>query len=561
MNSFCEECGNKLGSDERFCQECGTPIEVDAANLDESKTTGNPVFDFFVRPSSDLAKLVQDYACGIWLTNFAQLERTLGQAETERLKGVVAQYIEQLKHVGVYYLVLDVSANSIKKPSFTDWKAHISLLTKAIKLVKRKLKSDVHFALLFGGNEIIPMPRLPNPYYNPDDLPEDRFSDEDVDTDMPYSALSVDCPQRKKAAREVKLPVGRIPTGSETSVNDIVNLFNNTLEAFSELPTHRTFALSAYDWRGPSGYVNGHIGKDELKLSPALTLDTIHEHYPNDIGVHYFNLHGSDSHPYWIGDDGRRNGDPVFGPEIISQATTNNIIGVEACYGAYFIGLPTEKSMVLTALASKTVSFVGSSRIAIGPTGPNPYVNLADIAIMSFLSYVLEGYPAGEAMRLARESAFEMSMQNGSDFKTALLTMVEFNLFGDPVFSIFSQSDKGFSKRKLKLKKAFDADLIEEISESEISESDRKPKDPLSPLSAVQRAVDQAQQRITERINQEIWNTYPAFKGIKPVAVHYKHDGRSYYNLRYNNKQASFGNYLFVNHDAQGKIIATFASK
>ena len=577
MNSFCEECGHPLASGDRFCQECGTPAAVDdpAGKVDGAK--GDITFDFFSGRIKVGPDQVQGHAAGIIFTNFDNWDKKLGTAETARLKQAIGHYTEQLREAGIFYLVLDAADNDIKKLKTDDWKKHVQLLTKAIKRVKRKLKQDTAFTMLFGGHEIIPMPRLENPLYD-GSLPfEDRFSDRDLDSDMPYSSLSVYPPEKKESARTPIHAVGRIPSGSNTTVDDLVILLNNTLESFRHFSTANRFSMSAYHWRGPSGVVNSGIEGRELKLSPDVTLANIAEHYHSSVNVHYFNLHGSDEIPFWIGDDGLDNpyGNDysAFSPDLIMQCTQNNILGVEACYGACFIGLKKEDSMLLSALASKTVSFAGSSRIAMGPAGPEPHIGLADIAILFYLKAMLHGYPAGEAMRLAREQSFKISAENGSDFKTCLLTMLQFNLFGDPAFVITVQKQKAPFKAISEKKTGLDADEVEEITEEHLADSDRieaDPKsgpqagfssDPLSPLSAVRRAVDETQQRIIQRINEDVWSKYPAFKGITPTPVQYGFEGKNYYRLNYVNNKAKYGRYLMVNHDLQGKILFSCTSK
>lgn len=446
MNNFCEECGHPLAMGDRFCQECGTPVAVEEPAGKADDTKGNLVFDFFTGRTKARPDQAAGHATGIIFTNFENWNNKLGTAETARLRQAIGQYAEQLRQAGIFYLLLDAADNDIKKLKTDDWKKHIQLLTKAIKRVKRKLKQDTAFTMLFGGHEIIPMPRLVNPLYDGTAPVEERFGDRDLDSDMPYSSLSVYPPDKKESARTPVLAVGRIPTGSNTTVDDIISLLNNTLESFSNFPTDHTFSMAAYHWRGPSGVVNSEIRGSELKLSPDVTLANIVEHYHSNVNVHYFNLHGSDEMPYWVGDDGLENpygkDYSAFCPELIVQCTQNNIIGVEACYGACFIGLKKADSMLLSALAAKTVSFAGSSRIALGPAGPEPHIGLADIAILYYLKALLHAYPAGEAMRLARENAFKLSAENGSDFKTCLLTMLQFNLFGDPAFVIAGQDRK-----------------------------------------------------------------------------------------------------------------------
>ncbi len=566
MNKFCEECGHELIAGQKFCEECGTAIESDEQIL-KSAITGKPAFDFFTNKTKLKPVDVEGFACGILFTNFIRWKQKLGAEEADRLREVIEQYTEALRNFGIYYFILDVADNCIKNMETNSWRMHVQLLIRAIKRIKSKLKQDVHFALLFGGHDFIPMANLENPMAETWRSRGQTRYDKDLDTDMPYSSLSVYLPEKIEAARFPKLPVGRIPTGEDTTVDDLINLLSNTLESFTGFSMDNIFSLSAYDWRGPSGVVKTEIGGMDLKLSPEITLESIKEHYHDHVNVHYFNLHGGgdEDQIYWVGDDGE--GNPygrdysAFSPELIAKCTQNNILGVEACYGAKLIGYEKKKSILLTALAAKTVSFVGSSRTSLGPAGPNPVVGLADIMILRYLKEMLDNIPAGEAMRRARVDAFVTSMKMGSDYASALLTLLEFNLFGDPALFLPISHQKSATKAMYKQKAAFDADKVEEIQDEELTQADIASGDPLSPLSAVRQAVDQAQQRIIQRINDQVWDSYPAFKGIEPNPVYYAFEGKNYYRLDYINKNLEYGQYLIVNHDKQGKILFTATSK
>lgn len=566
MNNFCEECGHALSAGLKFCEECGTPITSDTIDHKSSAATCKPAFDFFTNQAKLKPSDVEEFTCGIIFTNFKKWEKRLGPDEAGRLREAIGQYTEALQQIGIYYFILDVADNCIKKMDTDSWKKHVQLLIRATKRIKSKLKQDPHFVLLFGGHDCIPMSRLVNPFYVSQLAEGKQLDDKDLDTDMPYSTLSVHFPDKNDAARDPKLAVGRIPAGIDTSVDDLICLLNNTLESFSGFSTDSKFSLSAYDWRGPSGVINSEIGGNELKLSPEINLNNIMHHYHDGVNVHYFNLHGGGGvFRYWIGDDGIGNPDErdylAFSPEWAAQCTQNNIIGVEACYGAKFIGLSKNDSILLSALAAKTVSFVGSSRISLGPTGDKPFICWADIMILSYLKAMLNEYPAGEAMRLARIHAFEASMERGADFATCLLTMLEFNLFGDPALFLSAPQLKSSAKKIAKPKSTYHADEIEEIQDEELTKPDTAATDPLSPLSAVRQAVDHAQQRIIQRINDQVWDSYPAFKGIAPNPVYYTFEGKNQYRLDYVNKDLEYGQYLIVNHDSKGEILCTAVSK
>lgn len=549
MNNFCEECGNKLSPSDKFCQECGAPTasHIEEPIQGDSSQSSKLTYCFFQDKKADLTSDKPSCKYGIVLTNFKQLKKKFGEIELERLQQNLSDYLEEHKKNGLYYLVLDASDNCLKTPNEKNWKQHIDLLQKAIKRVKSKLNGNIFFILIFGGDEIIPMPVFSNP--NP------NGNDKDVDSDLPYSTLSVKDPTSRESARTPLVAVGRIPTGVNSTANDLSNLLVNTLAGMRNFSTEKTFGLSTYCWQQVSAYVNNNVCKANLFISPALTVDNISKHYSEDTGVHYFNLHGSDRAPEWYG---QKDSDyPVaFTPFAITTSRKHNIIGVEACYGARFINLKKEQSILLSALATNTVSFVGSSRVAWGPS--TPPMNLADIVIHDYLALLQKGVSAGEAFLKARIHAFNNSCN--SDPATSLLSMMEFNLFGDPAFAINSQKltdAKGFFDQK----GGVDGDSIEEIPEDELELTKADEASEPSIYSIVTQAVDAVQKQITDLINKQVWERYPEYKGVSPKFTRYSVQGKNFNKLTYQIPLEKFDKFLQVNTNEMGEIVNEFSSK
>jgi DNA-directed RNA polymerase subunit M/transcription elongation factor TFIIS len=571
MNKFCEECGNKLIAGDKFCDQCGTAVPVaeetiqeenaleqipEAPNLVENeneKESDNITFDFFTNKKCSIS-LEKDTYYGIWLTNFKKLSEKFGRAETEKLKEVIGGYTDYYKKIGLNYLVLDTSDNMLKTVNGKNWKYHVNLLRKAVKRIKSKLNVDTRFVMIFGGHEIIPMPLFVNP--------NTTTSDKDVDTDLPYSSLSIKDPLESQEAREPMLPVGRIPTGTNTTINDLLNLLRNTQEAISKFTNERTFGLSANCWQEVSGLINSRVCKEQLFISPGLTVQNLGQYYNGQYDIHYFNLHGSNRSAEWSGQKGQEY-PTAFSPVAIAQNQKLNIVGVEACYGARFIGLSKQESILLSAMSAKTVSFVGSSRIAWGP--PAPPMSLADVVIHDFLAMIQQGYTAGEAFMRARVNGYLNSVER--DPLTSLLTVMEFNLFGDPLFFFAGaqkQASKSFDESAKNVKfdtQGADGNLYEELSEEAMEKSSIPAPEEDSIYSRVTQAVDEAQRRITAMINKNVWERYPEFKNIEPVFKKYAFEGKTFNKLTYGKSLDKFDKYLMVNTDEQGEITSEFDSK
>lgn len=564
MNKFCEECGNKLTPGDKFCDQCGTTVPQEESSsqeqtqaqqplIENDKQSQNLTFNFYKEKRVD-ATAEKDWYYGILLTNFKKLSEKFGRAETEKLKEVLEGYTDFYKSMGLQYLVLDTSDNVLKTINGKNWKHHVNLLRKAVKRLKSKLKVDTRFVMIFGGDEIIPMPVFPNP--------NTTTSDKDVDSDLPYSTLSIKDPQESEEARTPILPVGRIPTGTNTNINDVFNLLRNTQEAILHFTNEKSFGLSANCWQEVSGLINSRVCKDTLYISPGVILQNLNQYYDTQCNVHYFNLHGSDQAAEWFGQKGQDY--PVaFAPAAILQNKTLNVVGVEACYGARFIGLAREDSILLSALAGKTVSFVGSSRIAWGPSAPP--MNLADVVIHDFLGMVQQGWTAGDAFLKARVNGYTNSVEK--DPPTSLLTMMEFNLFGDPLF-FFSPEQKTSAKaagptlKGVKLENpGVDGDQMDDLPDEEMEKSTTQEPEEDSVYSRVTQAVDEAQRKITALINKKVWEKYPEFKNIEPVFKKYSFEGKTFNKLTYEKSLEKFDKYLMVNTDNDGEIISEFDSK
>ncbi|MFO7863694.1 MAG: zinc ribbon domain-containing protein [Salinivirgaceae bacterium] len=218
MNNFCEECGNKLTPDDLFCEQCGAKIpqskpadEVPSTPTSENKE--DCTFSFFENRSTKATPEPGAYY-GIILTNFQKIGATAGKAASTELKQNLLKYINELKKIGINYLVLDAGNNHFKNLSKPNWKRHVNLLRKATNKISKQFNADTRFLLILGGHEIIPMPVFENPTAA-------KSSDKDVDSDLPYSTLSVGNPLEDATAREPLLPVGRIPTGNKVDINYI----------------------------------------------------------------------------------------------------------------------------------------------------------------------------------------------------------------------------------------------------------------------------------------------------------------------------------------------------
>jgi hypothetical protein len=143
----------------------------------------------------------------------------------------------------------------------------------------------------------------------------------------------------------------------------------------------------------------------------------------------YFNVHGSNDEPVWVGDPGN----PVaLRPEFIEVASRAVVVS-EACYGAHVFD--DEPSISLGFLESGANAFVGSSIIAWGPCPGDGEVACADLIVIEFYKAIDEGLPNAQALLTAKQRIREqMTEEDGEILGPAEVnTLASFSLFGAPM--------------------------------------------------------------------------------------------------------------------------------
>ena len=139
-----------------------------------------------------------------------------------------------------------------------------------------------------------------------------------------------------------------------------------------------------------------------------------------------FNLHGSNDTKFWYGQEGRSYPE-AFDPSALLGRESPYFLGVEACYGARYLGgLVPDQSIVMTAMRNKCLAFLGSSKIAFGT--PRPAGSCADIVIGDYIKCLTQGYSAGDAHLEGLKHLTSKKSLNDADIKT----LAEFALYGDP---------------------------------------------------------------------------------------------------------------------------------
>lgn len=497
MKRFCEECGHELGPSSSFCGDCGSPVSFEK---NEQHFTSGAVGDCRSENERDVIAWLE----GQWLDSrrsrrpdLSGLRQGVLFTNSVVLKdlgfdpgALIRTYVtSRLKEAGVAWHVLDRACDRHSAGSVEE---HLDCLKQAVG-GRFQLEPRGGFPLLlFGNDEVIPMAVV--------DDEARRGNDGDVDTDIPYSILNADDLWRAPLeSYEPYFSVGRIPIGRGFGVHALQKYLNACRSMNDSISTEGLMAVSASCWKGASADVHrellnvGHFGG--LNLSPRIAKEQLASLQPFRTHWHYFNVHGSQEEPDWQGHEGV----VVCSPDFFAKQRDWNIVGVEACYGARFIGDEPADSAMLSALGNKTVAFVGASRIAYGPT--DPPVAWADVLVRDFLLQAMRGGSVGKALIHARGSVLASP---SLDPDMVSKTVLEFNLFGDPLVRVRNGMDISAPWSQ----SAWAGGLIPQVKK-------------VSPagggvLQGILRMTRDNSIKIQEAVTEMLLSRYPGMKGVVP---------------------------------------------
>lgn len=402
------------------------------------------------------------------------------------VRGMLTSLIQEYSSIGIDYVLSDVSMPDLKVyiEQENGWRGYFSALMYFCKVHPGLLDEDDPPALfIIGGDDIIPMPRLNNPAHGLSDR-EKRIkeADKDVDADFLYaygdSFLEED-PVDIRLDTFVQINpffnVGRLPLEegylSTEFEDDICNYLSRAILAHKsggiQLGNEPVMTVCE-SWRVVShvSYKGLPLKKlemlpgytdDNLIVSPSYRLDNKGEKDSVQYCVNQlmetdmllFDLHGGyrPKRPAYTGqgadEQSRYEYPEAFNPSFFEHANAKVVAGV-CCFGARFIGYQRSDSSLLESIYRNVLLFMGSSRIAYGAVDPIPkekrtpeYCKSTASAILLryYSSYLLSGVEAGKALSLAKQRYVSEHAQ--TEWRnTMLITLLEFNQFGDPLLRV-----------------------------------------------------------------------------------------------------------------------------
>ncbi len=251
--------------------------------------------------------------------------------------------------------------------------------------------------------------------------------DEGVPTDNFFGSRSTPtAAERYTGTLLPDLPVGRIPFTRVDLVLDIL------ARGEGLAPSWRGgLAVSAAVWRGTSDALLAEIaGEDRPRMlvAPHHTDSDVAGALQGRPGRCFFNVHGSDQEPVWVGEGGGVHPRVLHPGQV--QIASGGIAVSEACYGAaMFEGEP---AMGRAFLERGAGCFVGSTIIAWGQAHPPP--SAADLVVLGFYRNLDSGLPAGLALLEAKRSILRRTLEQGEPLSPPIHnTLASFVLYGSPL--------------------------------------------------------------------------------------------------------------------------------
>lgn len=527
------------------------------------------------------------------------------------VENILKEYIQLMSEVGIVYDLLDVCHYTDVESG--KWQSYARCLNNYRDKNYPQCYKEKMGLFIIGGNDVVPMPQIVNPFFMEEGLDENSsramadasekrelLSDRTLDTDMLYAysnqySCLLNCKQEVDYDILLKCEplfwVGRLPleegvvsplNPNKSSFEEFVSYFNRSYTNYVEnlldtgslginIKKHVTTTCESTQiavermLEGIPFEEDVHHGyiQEKKYVSPKLNLlvpDIQWGSYMNAIkeaDMLTFFLHGSNlpsNYCYYGQSKEMDEGYIAFNPSLLLSSNVKVISGV-CCWGARFIGYPKVQSALLTAMYSSTLLFVGSSRTAVGVFDnalynvPNMDIAFSELLLKYYLNYLLQGYDAGEALGRAKMDYIRTEKFSRLD---ALATMLEFNLFGDPLLSVqpvlerkpvVVESDWTVSSVSCGLFRSY-----QQVYDSQKKESH-------SILDRVRGLVDQRLLEVRKKVTELLYRDY----NINPQSLSAIHSfqsqgGEQGYRFCFHEKNEYYNNNRIVDTDKNGNI-------
>ena len=622
---FCPECGTKVSEDvQNDVQErCIDFVDTDEGDtIGELKEIGDKIHDALedMRSVKKIAKLVtglfvrekhtvelivpRDASInlyGVIFTNIKLLALKFGVSEST-INGLLEDFIAQKQKYGVYYHLINVDNYTFLNENKTvhldtsckePW-SYMEILNDFQNYAEDHSLPEFRYLFIIGGDDIIPMARIK--HYR---LGEPKkWREKDIETDMIYAYSYSPDMISKMERQEIfeydqRFHIGRLPMGTDTTLDDFSGYLKRCVACSDKgIPMHNAYAQSDPNMKqiavtatktlNDGGWLRklSHLSEDKyyggIILSPEFVAENLNLVFDRDASLYHFSLHGCDA-PEYRGYGGysfltNQNCKLAVVPEYLAACRKPNAVMANSCYGARFIGKDKWHSMMLSAIYSSSLLFVGSSRIAYGiktPMGKHVMIGHGDKLISGVLNSLMEGEPAGVSLCKGRDMVCmdkcEFQKMNDAGYATAInicsTTIIEFNLYGDPTLCFSVPKCDVASYNVVMDRSAFKVGGINEC----VMENVDLPSvsNPVSILEMVRRKVDDNIASIHDMVGRNLYLQY----GIEPrkadsiVRLKYA-NGTSGLNFNYTvNEDSPIPVHYIVETTEKGEILNVITTK
>lgn len=320
------------------------------------------------------------------------------------------------------------------------------------------------------------------------------------------------------------------------------------------------------------------ITENDIFVSPQLNFEEGHNTVDDLIthsvgGQHYHNaaqhadmltfmLHGSPAPEGrgYFGENYEKTANTLaFSPELFQTYPAKIVSGI-CCWGARYVNYRVEDSALLTALSNNVLLFTGSCRSAWGifdvlMPQDEDVISCAEVLIDRYNRYLLQGQPAGLALYNAK-----MDCINTTDTEDAmpynLCTILEFNLFGDPLLSVI-QEETAYDWQTASV-----SPMAKQILSQRIQyEAEPQNEENMSLLEHMRKRTNVNLEFIRERVNRELYERCGLTPQALAAIITAKKNGTECgYIFRYTKQNGALVSHTLAHTDTQGHIHTVISS-
>lgn len=428
--SFCTHCGVPAAANARFCEECGEALEEK-----EPSNTSSPSAQLGAKESAlPMGQLREGpLAASETAADVIVPKRTSAASSSVmasmRLNDPVVEH--RLLSKRTTFILDSTLARTARGEQLTTLLKQICPMGEVLSFHGQEAHARTQQHL----SEAIRTHRTPDyvcvlgsPQQTPHlRLRDDTKHDEHVLTDNFFGAQESPAPNARVQGNLLpEIPVSRIPFDDPDAIMQLIHRGPGLQQSWEQ-----GVVVSCEVWAGATRAVAEML---QLPLRPLFTPPHAESHLEEWLQRRpkrlFFNVHGTDQAPLWVGEGG----DPFSRPPVILRPDSivvedGAVVVSEACYGAAVF--PDEDSISTTFLQRGASSFVGSSIIAWGPAEAPP--GLADLIVLGCFAALDQGLSGAEALLATKREILNHYMGRDGGLAAAVQnTLLSFCHYGLP---------------------------------------------------------------------------------------------------------------------------------